>query len=161
VRRGDEILLVQQGLGEEGLHWSLPGGILEDGELLPEGIAREVLEETGVEILTLGRLAYVLQVDSRQPPRFRRSSGSEIGYLVTVWTFEVEAWRGDLDPRDPDGVVHEAAFVRREDALARLGAVWWHALTVRYLRGEVEPGSLHLERWHPDGRVEIIGSVSA
>lgn len=31
-------------------YWSLPGGILETGEMLVEGIRREVREETGLEI---------------------------------------------------------------------------------------------------------------
>lgn len=31
-------------------HWSLPGGALEIGEALEEGVAREVLEETGLEV---------------------------------------------------------------------------------------------------------------
>ena len=30
--------------------WSIPGGVLELGEKLREGIAREVLEETGLEV---------------------------------------------------------------------------------------------------------------
>lgn len=34
--------------------WSLPGGILETGEKLAEGICREVLEETGLEVEPLG-----------------------------------------------------------------------------------------------------------
>ena len=33
--------------------WSLPGGILEVGEKLAEGIRREVREETGLEIETV------------------------------------------------------------------------------------------------------------
>ena len=31
-------------------YWSIPGGILETGEKLEEGIRREVLEETGLEV---------------------------------------------------------------------------------------------------------------
>ncbi len=41
IRRGSEPLL-----GE----WSIPGGTLEIGESLEEGVARELLEETGIEI---------------------------------------------------------------------------------------------------------------
>lgn len=35
-------------------HWSLPGGALEAGERLADGIRREVLEETGLEVQPLG-----------------------------------------------------------------------------------------------------------
>lgn len=35
-------------------YWSLPGGVLETGESLQEGIRREVREETGLEVETNG-----------------------------------------------------------------------------------------------------------
>jgi 8-oxo-dGTP diphosphatase len=41
IRRGSEPLL-----GE----WSIPGGTLELGETLEQGVARELLEETGLEV---------------------------------------------------------------------------------------------------------------
>jgi 8-oxo-dGTP diphosphatase len=44
IRRGSEPLL-----GE----WSIPGGTLEIGETLQEGVARELLEETGIEVRVL------------------------------------------------------------------------------------------------------------
>jgi len=37
-------------------YWSLPGGVLEAGETLEQGIAREVLEETGLEVKPLRML---------------------------------------------------------------------------------------------------------
>jgi ADP-ribose pyrophosphatase YjhB (NUDIX family) len=47
---GDHILLVERGREPLKGYWSLPGGVLECGETLREGIRREVLEETGLEI---------------------------------------------------------------------------------------------------------------
>jgi ADP-ribose pyrophosphatase YjhB (NUDIX family) len=44
IRRGSEPLLGQ---------WSIPGGTLELGETLVEGTARELLEETGLEVKVL------------------------------------------------------------------------------------------------------------
>lgn len=45
-----EMLLVERGKAPLKGYWSLPGGILEVGERLVEGVRREVLEETGLEI---------------------------------------------------------------------------------------------------------------
>ncbi len=44
----DAILLVRRGREPLRGMWSLPGGLLELGETTAEGIAREVLEETGI-----------------------------------------------------------------------------------------------------------------
>ena len=48
-RRGP-ILLVERGGNPLKGYWSLPGGLLETGETLEEGVAREVLEETGLRV---------------------------------------------------------------------------------------------------------------
>ena len=47
IRRGSEPLR-----GE----WSIPGGTLELGETLTEGVVRELREETGVEVHVLGQI---------------------------------------------------------------------------------------------------------
>jgi len=52
----DEILLVERGREPLKGYWSLPGGVLETGETLAEGVRREVREETGLEIEPLGVL---------------------------------------------------------------------------------------------------------
>jgi len=156
LRRGDQIVIVRQAAPGEESSWSLPGGALEDGELLNEGLQREVFEETGLRVSGLGRLAFVLQFDNRLPEHLHRSRGPGRGYHVTVWTFEADAWDGELESDDPDGLVSEACFVPVGDAIGYLEAVPWHLLTVEYLRGEVEAGSLHLQRWHDDGRIEVV-----
>ena len=50
VMWGDQILLVKRGREPLRGRWSLPGGLLELGETTAEGVAREVLEETGVRV---------------------------------------------------------------------------------------------------------------
>jgi 8-oxo-dGTP diphosphatase len=44
------VLLVERGKDPLKGWWSLPGGILETGERLVEGVKREVAEETGLEV---------------------------------------------------------------------------------------------------------------
>ena len=57
----DRILLVERGRDPLKGYWSLPGGVLETGETLAEGIVREVREETGLDV----RPAAVLEIFER------------------------------------------------------------------------------------------------
>jgi ADP-ribose pyrophosphatase YjhB (NUDIX family) len=156
LRRGNEIVLVREAAPGEEPHWSLPGGQVEADELINEGLVREVLEETGLEVLELGPLALVVQTDNRNPELTHRGSQ----YLATVWVFEIEKWSGELAPRDPMGLVSEATFVALPEAIERLDTVSWHAHTVRYLRAELEPGSVVLQRWHENGRIEELARIA-
>lgn len=56
----DEILLVQQKVSDK-RNWSLPGGRLERGETLQQGLIREMKEETGLDV-ELVRMLYVCDV---------------------------------------------------------------------------------------------------
>jgi 8-oxo-dGTP diphosphatase len=47
--------------------WALPGGTLEWGETLREGLAREIAEETGARVLELGPLVGVFSRPERDP----------------------------------------------------------------------------------------------
>src|ERR1700757_1735689 len=46
----NQVLLIQRGQEPLKGEWSLPGGALELGETLQQGIRREVLEETGLVV---------------------------------------------------------------------------------------------------------------
>ena len=49
-----DVLLILRGKEPRKGQWSLPGGKLEFGETLVEGVRREVREETGLEVEILG-----------------------------------------------------------------------------------------------------------
>jgi len=101
IRRGSEPLL-----GE----WSIPGGSLELGESLQEGVARELLEETGIEVRVLDLIevfdrVYREDESTRRGPRFH--------FVIVDYLCE----RLSGEPRAGSDVT-DVAFAR-EDELAR------------------------------------------
>ncbi|RKN10176.1 NUDIX hydrolase [Streptomyces radicis] len=52
----DRALLIQR---RDNGHWEPPGGVVEAGETIPDALAREVLEETGLKIATPAALTGV------------------------------------------------------------------------------------------------------
>jgi 8-oxo-dGTP diphosphatase len=61
IRRGSEPLR-----GE----WSIPGGSLELGETLEQGVIRELLEETGLEVRIMGMVEIFERIFSDFPARY-------------------------------------------------------------------------------------------
>ena len=53
IIEGGRTLLIRRGSEPLRGEWSIPGGTLELGETLEEGVARELLEETGVKVRVL------------------------------------------------------------------------------------------------------------
>ncbi|MGD0083001.1 MAG: NUDIX domain-containing protein [Acidimicrobiales bacterium] len=47
----ERLLLIRRGRAPQVGKWSLPGGRVEPGETLAEAVSREVLEETGIEVV--------------------------------------------------------------------------------------------------------------
>ena len=149
--------MLQGGHGEEPF-WALPGGIVEDGELVLEGLVREVAEETGL-VVEPGRLAFVREVDELRPVPLT-SRRPPVGYHLLVWVFEAAGWSGEVRSDDPDGYVHEAHFVPLGEAVERLRRTPWLRIVADYLEGRVEAGTFHAERVHEDGRIEHRGRVA-
>jgi 8-oxo-dGTP diphosphatase len=51
IRDGDHVLLIQRGQEPLKGEWSLPGGVVELGETLETALAREVREETSLDVV--------------------------------------------------------------------------------------------------------------
>ena len=165
IRRGDEVLLVrQQGPDDPARSWALPGGIVETGELLTEALAREMREETGLEVLDPGRLLYVVQSDNPNNEQFYKGVGSGAGYQATTFVFEISRWAGDLAIADPDGLILEARFLPLTDAIGKLEEEVpireMGEPMVAYLRAEVGHGAIWFYRRQPDGSDQLIARLS-
>jgi len=105
IRRGSEPLL-----GE----WSIPGGTLEIGESLEEGVARELLEETGIEV----RVLELIEVFDRIYLQDGATGGAVKGrprFHFVIADYLCERLGGE--PRAGSDVT-EVAFAREEE-LAR------------------------------------------
>ena len=102
IRRGSEPLL-----GE----WSIPGGTLELGETLEEGVARELLEETGLKV----RILELIEVFDRVFPGNGSSSAKDrknprFHYVIVDYLCE----RLGGEPRAGSDVT-DLAFAREEE----------------------------------------------
>jgi 8-oxo-dGTP diphosphatase len=98
--KDDRWLLIRRADSGE---WALPGGTLEWGETLRTAIARELLEEAGVESLELGRLVGVYSEPWRDP-RF---------HAVTV-VVEAEIDVPTRRPLNPVEILEARLFTRAE-----------------------------------------------
>lgn len=78
VDRG-RVLLVQRGREPSKGKWSLPGGALELGESLADGIVREVREETGLEVEAVELIELIDRI-VRQPA----ADGGRIRYHYVI-----------------------------------------------------------------------------
>jgi ADP-ribose pyrophosphatase YjhB (NUDIX family) len=94
IRRGSEPLK-----GE----WSIPGGMLELGEELAEGVRRELKEETGLEVEPLEIVAAFDRI-TRQ--------GKRVKYHYVIVDYVCRRKRGRLKPASD---VVDARWARRED----------------------------------------------
>jgi 8-oxo-dGTP diphosphatase len=70
---GTKVLLVRRGQEPLKGEWSLPGGALELGETLQQGVVREVLEETGLIVVPGGIIEIldrIIQDEASQRVRY-------------------------------------------------------------------------------------------
>ena len=102
IRSSDGLVMVANRRRDGSLDWTPPGGVIDHGEEVLDGLAREVREETGLRVATWSGLAYRVEVEA-----------PGLG-----WRMRVEAWEalveGEIDIADPDGIVEEVRHAAAE-----------------------------------------------
>lgn len=84
---GDRFLLVKRSPGkDEGNTWCIPGGKLEKGETAQDAVLRELYEETGLSLTTLG-LFYIGQLFVRKP---------HIDFIFHMFHFSMQSLPKDI-----------------------------------------------------------------
>lgn len=98
VRRGDQVLLVRRGREPAKGAWALPGGLLELGESVEEGLRRELREECGIEV-QVGPLIAVFEPVERDQVGRVRFHFVVLDYLADYLSGELQAADDAADVR--------------------------------------------------------------
>ncbi len=116
VRRGDEVVLVQQSSPEveDKSFWTLPSGKLEEGETFLDAALREVKEETGLEAVGKADLVYICEYKNAKE-----------GYSCRVEMYAFPSFSGVISPDDPDNSIEDAMFFSKTEAIEKLSKLKW------------------------------------
>jgi len=93
------VLLVQNRRRGGRVDWSPPGGVIDAGETLIEGLTREVLEETGFAVTEWDGPVYEILAEA-----------PDLGWRLRVEAYRAVTFTGELVVDDPDGIVVDACF---------------------------------------------------
>src|SRR3974390_1247646 len=80
----DQVLLIRRGTEPLLGQWSIPGGTLELGESLQAGVARQLLEETGLEV----RVLDLIEVFDRIFPSTENGGRPRYHYVILDYLCE-------------------------------------------------------------------------
>jgi ADP-ribose pyrophosphatase YjhB (NUDIX family) len=110
---GDAVLLIKRAFPPRQGEWSLPGGQLELGESLADGVRREVREETGLEV-EVGPVVEVFD-------RVHHDEAGRIRYHFVIVDFLCHPRGGTLAAGDDAADAH---WVPRAEVAARGVNAW-------------------------------------
>jgi 8-oxo-dGTP diphosphatase len=114
IETDDGLLLVANRRRDGAVDWTPPGGVIDDGESLLDGLTREVEEETGLTVTEWEGPIYRLEAEA-----------ADAGWHMRVEVHRAVAFSGDLRVgEDPDGIVIDARFVPTDECSAVLATNW-------------------------------------
>jgi len=120
IRHDDGLVLVGNRRRDRSYEWTPPGGVIDDGEQMLEGLAREVCEETGLVVGTWAGRRYSVEVEA-----------PDMGWLLRVEAWEAAEVTGEVRIGDPDGIVEEVRYASGSEAPSLLqGSPLWVSVPV-------------------------------
>ena len=126
---GTKVLLVRRGNEPLKGEWSLPGGAVELGETLQQGVVREVLEETGLVVVPAGIVDVLDRIT--QDEVLQDGASGRVRYHFVLVDFVCRVTGGALrEGSDAD----EVRWVAREE----LGEYHLAPITVRVIEKALE-----------------------
>lgn len=130
IFKKESILLVKRGRQPLKGYWSLPGGVLETGEHLATAVAREVREETGLEVKPMA----VVEIFER----ILRDKEGKPEYHYVLIDYLCKVTGGELQAGDDSS---EVQWVKRADLAA-----------LKLTEGTLEVIERTFERYTPAGK---------
>jgi 8-oxo-dGTP diphosphatase len=118
VISGERALLVRRATEPARGEWTIPGGLLGAGETLAQGVARELLEETGLTVRVLDLIEALERIFLDSPPDHFAPGSLPDGqrprprYHFVILDYLCEALAGE--PRGNQEIA-DLAFVREEE----------------------------------------------
>ena len=126
----NQLLLAANRRRQGTLEWTPPGGVIDEGESVTEGISREVLEETGLHVPEWDRHQYTVKV-----------TAPDMGWEMTVDSWFATAAHGTIALNDPDRIVEQAVFVElaQVEALLVDSPPWVRIPVLAWIGGGMQP----------------------
>jgi 8-oxo-dGTP diphosphatase len=155
IKKDNQILLVKHN-SEKGSRefWTLPGGVMELGETIHDGLIREIKEETGLVVNRINSIAYSAQ---------KINHIANVTTLVYIFDILAKDCDGEIETQDPDGDILDIGFFSIEEAIEKLSQIPFRIMSepvVKFLKLNLVNNPFWSYVHKEDGSVHVIEIIS-